>query len=68
MGLDIKHTNRYKISIKLGLEEGRVNNFIDEFRRRTEPLRLKAYEDAFDEQVEDHLSNDEYNKDNNGYK
>lgn len=70
MGLNFRLENIHHVTIRIGLEENGVNNFIERFRHKTEPLRLKIYDEEFDSQVEDHLSKDEYNldKDDDGHK
>lgn len=54
----------YKLSTALVLTNEYVDGFIGLLRDVTEPLRLKRYEQQFDSQVEDHLSEPKYNEDN----
>lgn len=70
MSLEIKHERKFVFSISISLEDTQVGIFIEAFRSKTEPLRLKAYEAEFTNQVDSHLVEDEYNldKDDNGHK
>lgn len=66
MGLDIKYKELYDIRFLVPLENEAVRLFIEEFRDRTESIRLKVYEENFEEEVDEHLSEDEYNKGTDG--
>lgn len=51
------------IYISVELEEAYVYNFLKTLREETQPIRERIYSKNFDKEVEAHLSDDEYNKD-----
>lgn len=57
----VKTKQRYLISVEVELTEEYVSSFIEHFKSLTEPIKRRIYEQEFDKEVEDHLS--EYNKD-----
>lgn len=59
MGLNIEFKETYTFKIRVTLEETYINSFIESFRKDTEPLRLKAFEEEFDNQVEKHLEEEQ---------
>jgi len=68
MSLDIEHVKIYRLSIDIQLEDWKVDGFIAELRHATKDYRLKIYEEEFDKEVDNHLIEGEYNKENDGYK
>lgn len=59
--LEFEKERTFHLTTKIELSEGFVTQFIEMFKAQTEPIRQRRFGEQFDEQVEEHLS-DEYNK------